>query len=111
MALKRTLRYLVCIPHLAIYYGPNVQPNKLIAFSNTNYVNNFNDRKSQSTYAIFSNEKPISWGNIKHCCTTSNTIDVEYIATFLLPKKLFGLSNKFSNHWISSTKSQSIAFR
>ncbi len=112
MALNRTLKYLVCIPHLAIYYDPNVQPNRLITFSNANYVNNFDDRKSQSSYAIFSNAKPISWGSIKQCCPTSNTIDVEYISTtFLLPKKLFGLGNKSSNHWISSTKSHSIAFR
>jgi hypothetical protein len=53
MALKKTLKYLVCILHLAIYYGPNVQPNKLITFSNANFVSNFDDRKSQSSYAIF----------------------------------------------------------
>ncbi len=94
MALNRTLKYLVCIPHLAIYYDPNVQPSKLITFSKANYVHNFDDRKSQSSYVIFSNAKPISQGSIKQCCTISNTIDVEYIATFLLPKKLFGLSNK-----------------
>jgi hypothetical protein len=46
MALKRTLKYVVCILHLAIYYGSNVQPDKLITFSNANYVNNFDDRKS-----------------------------------------------------------------
>ncbi len=38
MALNRTLKHLICIPHLAIYYGPNVQPNKFITFSNANYV-------------------------------------------------------------------------
>ncbi len=65
MALNRTLKHLICIPHLAIYYGPNVQPNKFITFSNANYVNNFNDRKSESSHAIFSNAKPISWGSIK----------------------------------------------
>lgn len=110
MALKMILEYLVCILHFAICYGPNVQPNKLITFSNANYVNNFDDRKSQSSYVISSNAKLISWGSIKQCCITSNTNNIEYIATVLLPKKLFGLGNESSNHWISSTKSQSIAF-
>jgi len=38
MALNRILKYLVCIPHLAIYHGPNVQLNKFIISSNANYV-------------------------------------------------------------------------
>ncbi len=43
MALKRILKYLISVPHLAIYDGPSAQPNKLITFNDA-YI--LDDRKS-----------------------------------------------------------------
>jgi hypothetical protein len=85
MVLKGILKYLIGVPHLAIYYGPSVQPNKLITF---NDAYNLDDRKSWLSYVFVLNGGPISWGSRKQCYIASNTIKVEYITTYVATKEI-----------------------
>ncbi len=83
MALKRILKYLISVPHLAIYDGPSAQPNKLITFNDA-YI--LDDRKSWLSYVLVLNGGPKSWGSRKQCYITSSIIEDEYITTYVVTK-------------------------
>jgi hypothetical protein len=78
----------------------NAQPssnNQLIIYYDANYVANMDDRKSRFAYVLVFNGGPITWGSHKQTCTTTSTMEVEYIVAHLASPEIIWLHRLLHN--------------
>ena len=76
---KRVLRYLRGTTNLGIFYkkGGN---DKLVVFTDSDYVGDLEDRKSTSGYVFMLSSGAVSWSFRKQPVVSLSTIEAEFIA-------------------------------
>lgn len=78
-AAKRILRYLKGTVELGIYYKRGAE-EKLIAFTDSDYAGDVDDRKSTSGYVFMLGTGAISWSSKKQPVVSLSTTEAEFIA-------------------------------
>lgn len=80
-AVKRVLRYLKGTKNSGIVFGPSGSSEiKLEAYSDADYGNDTDGRKSISGYVIYLCGGPISWASRKQRSVARSTMEAEYMA-------------------------------
>ena len=76
---KRVLRYLRGTTNLGIFYkkGGN---DKLVVFTDSDYVGDLEDRKSTSVYVFMLSSGAVSWSSGKQPVVSLSTTEAEFIA-------------------------------
>ena len=80
---KRILRYLKCTIDFGVFYkkGGN---KELVAYTNSDYVGDLNDRKNTSGYVFMLSSGAVSWSSKKQLVVPLSTTETESIvATFM----------------------------
>ena len=85
--LKRLIRYLKGTKHFKLKLG-NLRSNNLIVFSDADWAQNRNDRKSNTGYLFKFNGAAISWTCRKQQCVALSSTEAEYIALAETAKEL-----------------------
>lgn len=78
-AAKRILRYLKGTADLGIFYRKNGS-DELIAYADSDYASDVDDRKSTSGYVFLLGTGAISWSSKKQPVVTLSTTEVEFFA-------------------------------
>lgn len=78
-AAKRILRYLKGTADLGIFYKKNVS-DELIAYADSDYAGDVDDRKSASGYVFLLGTGAISWSSKKQPVVTLSTTEAEFFA-------------------------------
>ncbi|PRQ43601.1 putative RNA-directed DNA polymerase [Rosa chinensis] len=78
-AAKRVLRYLKETVNYGIFYKKEGN-NKLIAYTDSDYVGDLEDRKSTSGYVFMLSGGVVSWSSKKQPIVTLSTTEAEYVA-------------------------------
>lgn len=80
MAIKRIMRYLKGTEDYGLWhkFGANLD---LKVFTDADWVENFDDKKSTSGGAFFLGKRLVSWIRKKKNCTSQSTAEAEYVAT------------------------------
>lgn len=89
VAIKHIMKYLKGLSNLCITY--NAQPssnNQLITYYDANYDADMDDHKLRSWYVLVFNGGPIAWGSHKQTCTTTTTMEAEYIVVHLVSQEM-----------------------
>lgn len=86
-ALKRILRYLRGTANLGICYTKS-DKNQLVGFSDADYANDSESRKSTTGFCIFFGNGPIAWRSQRQPIVTLSTTEAEYVAGCELTKSL-----------------------
>lgn len=87
VALKRVLRYLKGTRDLGIRFRWE-NPNELIGYSDADYANEVETRKSTTGYCIFFGGGPINWRCQRQPIITLSTTEAEYVAGCELVKEV-----------------------
>lgn len=87
VALKRILRYLKGTKNMGITYKQQ-EPSKLVAYSDADYANDVETRRSTTGFCIFFGGGPISWRCQRQSIITLSTTEAEYVAGCELVKEL-----------------------
>lgn len=77
---KRTLRYLKGTHEKCITYVKGSNTKKLVAFSDADFGNDKETRKSTSGYVVCFNGGPVAWSSRKQPIVAMSTTEAEYIA-------------------------------
>lgn len=77
-AAKRVLRYLKGTCELGILYSKRGE-DKLIAYTDSDYAADLNDRKSTSGYVFMLNSGAVSWSSKKQLIVTLSTTEAEFV--------------------------------
>jgi hypothetical protein len=78
-AAKRTLRYLKGTVSYGILYKRG-QAEELLAFTDSDYAGDVEDRKSTSKYVFLMNSGVVSWSSRKQPLVTLSTTEAEFVA-------------------------------
>ncbi|XP_058784263.1 uncharacterized mitochondrial protein AtMg00810-like [Vicia villosa] len=76
---KRVLRYLKGTAHFGIRYKKG-KVNELIAYTDSNYAGDIDDRKSTSGYVFMFSSGAVSWSSKKQPVVSLSTTEAEFIA-------------------------------
>ena len=76
---KRVLRYLKDTLAVGVYYKWSKDVN-LLGYTDSDYVQDIDDRKSTSGYIFFLNEAAICWSSRKQGIVTLSSTEAEYVA-------------------------------
>lgn len=79
LAAKRLLRYLKGTTGLGIFYKKG-GCKELIAYTDTDFAGDLDDRKSTSGYVFFLGSGAVSWSSKKQPVVSLSTTEAEYIA-------------------------------
>src|SRR5436190_1971351 len=90
MNIKRVFRYLVSTKGDGISYQ-NINGEKLIAYSDSDFAGDSESRKSTTGYIIFFCGGPISWCSRKQSIVSLSSTESEYIAAAECVKELLYL--------------------
>lgn len=105
--LKRVLRYLKGTINLGLQL--NKPPNlSLIAFSDSDWAGNVDDRTSTSSYIIFLGGNPISWSSKRQRSVARSSTEAEYKSVAHTAAELTWLTHLLSEIGIPSTSPPSI---
>lgn len=88
--LKRVLRYLAGTKEDALVYQKE-DNSKLVGYSDADYANDAETRRSTSGYVIMWGTKPITWRCQRQSIVTLSTTEAEYISGTEMVKKLIPL--------------------
>jgi len=80
---KRILRYLKGTTELGIFYTKNEGFSKLLAFTDSGYVGDLDDKRSTFGYVFMIGSGAVSWSSKKQPVVTLSTTKAEYIASAL----------------------------
>ena len=83
MAVKRIFRYLRGTTELGIYDQKIGGTDGLIAYSNSDYASDLDDRKSTSGYVFMMSSGAVAWSSNKQAIITLSTIEAEFISAVL----------------------------
>ena len=75
---KHIFRYLIDIEDFGIHFRPN-EPLGLVDYTNLNFVDCLNSRKSTSSYLFLIQHVTISWRSNLQEGTATSTIEAEYV--------------------------------
>lgn len=87
-AVGRIMKYLRGTPHLGITYSPSSPPHQLLAYCDSDYAGDLDDRKSRSGVLLMFNNGPIAWISRKQSATAGSTTEAEYMAAHLRAKEV-----------------------
>lgn len=87
VALKRILRYLKGTRDLGLRFRWE-NPNRLIGYSDADYANDVETRKSTTGYCIYFGGAPIAWRCQRQPIITLSTTEAEYVAGCELVKEI-----------------------
>lgn len=83
LAAKRILRYVKGTTELGIFYKKGEGSLKLLAFTDSGYAGDLDDRRSTSGYVFMIGSGAVSWSSKKQPVVTLSTTEAEYIAAAL----------------------------
>lgn len=83
LAAKRILRYLKGTTDLGIFYRRGKGELKLIAFTDSDYAGDLDDRRSTSGFVFMLGSGAVSWSSKKQSVVALSTTEAEYIAAAL----------------------------
>jgi len=92
-AAKRTMRYLISTKEKCIVYPKGEESLQLACYSDADYGNDRDDRKSISGVLILLNKAPVVWRSIKQTKVASSTAVAEFVAAALAAKECIWLRN------------------
>jgi hypothetical protein len=78
-AAKRTLRYLKGTVNYGIFYKKG-EAEELLAFTDSDYAGDIEDRKSTSGYVFLMNSGAVAWSSRKQPLVTLSTTEAEFVA-------------------------------
>ncbi|GLJ46748.1 hypothetical protein SUGI_0985860 [Cryptomeria japonica] len=78
VAVKRIFRYLKGTDEYGLWY-PHKGNFNLSVFTDANWAENIDDRKSTSGGAFFLGDRIVSWTSKKQSCISQSTAEVEYV--------------------------------
>ncbi|XP_050919277.1 secreted RxLR effector protein 161-like [Lathyrus oleraceus] len=76
---KRALRYLRGTLDFDLFYRKR-SASKLLAYTDTDYARDIDDRKSTSGYVFLLSEAAVCWSSKKQAIITSSSTAIEYVA-------------------------------
>ncbi|XP_074327633.1 secreted RxLR effector protein 161-like [Apium graveolens] len=79
LAVKRILRYIQATTNLGIFYKMGYT-QELMAYTDSDYVGDINDRKSTSGYVFLLSGGAVAWASKKQPIVTLSTTEAEYVA-------------------------------
>lgn len=94
-ALKRILRYLKGTSHLKIRYDGN-KGGDLVGFSDSDYANDLETRRSTTGYVILFNGSPVAWRCQRQPIITLSTTEAEYVAGCDLVRELLPIREQLT---------------
>ena len=80
MTVKRVLRYLRGTTELGICYQKRGRSDGLIAYSDSDYAGDLDDRRSTSGYVFMMSSGAVAWSSKKQAIVTLSTIEAEFIS-------------------------------
>ena len=80
-AAKKVFRYLQGTKNLMLTYR-RTDTLGVVGFSDSDYADGVDDKKSTSGYIFMMAEGAVSWKNVKQRLTTSSTMEAEYLACY-----------------------------
>ena len=80
MAVKRVLRYLRGTTELGICYQKKGRSDGLIAYSDSDYAGDLDDRRSTSGYVFMMSSGAVAWSSKKQAIVTLSTTEAEFIS-------------------------------
>lgn len=80
VAVKRILRYLRGTSGLGIGYKKREGIRKIVAYSDSDYAGDLDDRRSTSGYVFMMGSGAVSWSSKKQAMVTLSTTQVEFIS-------------------------------
>ncbi|KAK9675528.1 hypothetical protein RND81_11G012900 [Saponaria officinalis] len=83
LAAKRILRYIKGTTDLGVFYRKGESNFKLLAFTDSDYAGDLDDRRSTSGFVFMLGYGAISWGSKKQPVVALSTTEAEYIAAAL----------------------------
>ncbi|XP_073303043.1 secreted RxLR effector protein 161-like [Primulina huaijiensis] len=92
LAVKRILRYLQGTFEFGLFYK-NGEKSDLLAFADSDYAGDLNDRKSTSGYAFMLGSGVVSWSSKKQPIVTLSTTKAEFIAAASCASQAVWLKN------------------
>jgi len=93
-AIQDVLNYLRAHPHAHISYHSRPQAhlrNRIVAFVDSDWAGDLDDRHSTTGYVIFFNGGPISWGTSKQKSPSGSTAESEYKAAYHVAVEVMSL--------------------
>jgi hypothetical protein len=78
-ALKRILRYIQGTVSLGLFYS-KAEDYKLVGYSDSDWCEDIDDRKSTSGYVFFMGDTTFTWLSKKQPIVTLSTCEAEYVA-------------------------------
>lgn len=79
LAAKRILRYIKATAELGVFYKRDCQ-DELLAYTDSDYAGDLNDRKSTSGYVFMLSGGAVAWMSKKQPVVTLSTTEAEYVA-------------------------------
>jgi len=79
LAAKRVLRYLKGTMELGVFYK-RMNINELVAYTDSDYAGDIDDRRSTSGYVFLLSGGAVSWASKKQSVVTLSTTEAEYVA-------------------------------
>ena len=83
VAIKRILRYLKGTYELGICYKKGGGTSDIVAYSDSDYAGDLDDRRSTSGYVFMMGTGTVSWSSKKQAVVTLSTTEAEYISAAL----------------------------
>lgn len=80
MAVKRILRYLKGTSEHGIYYKRGEDMEGIVAYSDSDYAGDLDDRKSTSGYVFMMGSGAVAWCSKKQAVVTLSTTEAEFIS-------------------------------
>ena len=80
VAVKRILRYLKGTSALGICYKKGTKNEKLVAYSDSDYAGDTDDRRSTSGYVFVLSSGAVAWCSKKQAVVTLSTTEAEFIS-------------------------------
>jgi hypothetical protein len=92
-SLKRVLRYLKGTSSLGIKFPVDgtKHPRQLYGYTDSDYANDPEDRKSITGYILYYNDSPIAWSSTKQPCITLSSTEAELVAASAATQELIWL--------------------
>lgn len=88
---KRIFSYLAGTTHHGISFSGSMEKNSLLAYTDSDYAGDVDNRKSTTGYVIMLNNGPSAWCSKRQQCTTLSTTEAEYVAACESAKELVWL--------------------
>ena len=82
-AVKRVLRYLRGTTELGICYKKRIEDDGLIAYLDSDYAEDLDDRRSTSGYVFKMSSGAVAWSSKKRAIVTLSTTEAEFISAAL----------------------------